>query len=128
MLPACLPLAALEQSDQTTLIAWVVLGAFAVIKAAESGFNIWRGMKKTPAAEEVFATKKELAEYARRTDSRLDAIDQEMTSGLRRLETTLSNEMGAVQRALGRLEGQINAASTSATAAALAAAKNTARS
>ena len=109
-----LPLSALDVSDQATLVFWVILGLLGLAKGVESVFNIYRSTRKTPGPDETYATKKELGEYMHRTDARLDGIDNELNGGLEKLRTTLSSEMSAVQRALGRLEGQIGQALISA--------------
>lgn len=88
------------------------MAIFALVKAGESVVTIWHRTRRQPGPDETFATKAELTSYMRRTDARLDGLDQELNSGLEKLRTTLANEMGGVQRALGRLEGQIDQAVT----------------
>jgi hypothetical protein len=102
-------LAAIEPADHGQLLLLILAGLFALVAALDRGFAIFHRFKKVPAPDEVFATKKELSDYRAATDHRLEAMESSFARGLRDLQHTLETELRAVNRSLGRLEGQIQA-------------------
>jgi hypothetical protein len=92
-------------SAQATLLLWAVIGLFALFKAVDSASAIWARFRKTPPADQIYASKSELAAL----EGRMVAMEGTVSKRLDGINSTLENELRSVNRALGRLEGQIAA-------------------
>lgn len=93
---------------------WVLIGA-GVIGTAAAAVSIWANLRRRPTHDEVFATKSELAAAEGRLEARykisLDEIGAQMRAVFSKLDkqsATFQEHAQEMERALGRIEGQLN--------------------
>lgn len=113
------PLLALSDADPATLLALIVAALMALGPVLHSYIRVYDWMKGKNIDVSDFVTHKHLAEVKAQRDQQLeqsighfnqttDAINQRLDEVFK-LVGTLQNEMPAIHRALGRLEGHDDA-------------------
>lgn len=106
------PIFALSESDQPTLVWWLILGAIALGPALHSWIKViefFKGKKFDPAS---YVTQAQLAAMKSERDTQIASTFGEIKGDLDRLEQTLNainRDLPAIHRALGRLEGHDDA-------------------
>jgi hypothetical protein len=106
MLPG--PLLSLSETDQPTLVWWIILGLIALGPALHSWIKViefFKGKKFDPAA---FVTHAQLAAVKSERDAQIASTIAEIRQDFDKLEkflTDIARDLPAIHRALGRLEG-----------------------
>ena len=105
-----LPLAIELPIDNSLLITTLVIGALVLlfgggIRMAADAVGVWDKLRRKPPAEEVFATKAELAEMEKRSGTRasdntgrIEAAERRMADKLSTLETRFDHEITDMER------------------------------
>lgn len=102
------PLLALSESDQPTLVWWLILGAIALGPALHSWIKViefFKGKKFDPAS---YVTQAQLAAMKTERDAQIAATFGEIKSDIDRIEkilTIMNQDMKSIDRVIGRLEG-----------------------
>lgn len=107
-------LAAFSLNDQALLVVLALTGLFFVVKLVDAATATWHRLRRTPPAEEVFATKPELNEVRQqvhkmegRIEARIQRGFHEQGDRIERLERTMSTFTEEMSRSLGRIEGKL---------------------
>lgn len=106
MLPG--PLLALSETDQPTLVWWIILGLIALGPALHSWIKVYDWMKGKSIDTSKFVTHEQLAAVKSERDAQIASTIAEIRADFAKLETTLKDvarDLPAIHRALGRLEG-----------------------
>ena len=106
MLPG--PLLSLSETDQPTLVWWIILGLIALGPALHSWIKVYDWMKGKGIDTSQFVTKTELAAVRAERDAQIASTIAEIRQDFDKLEkflTDIARDLPAIHRALGPLEG-----------------------
>ena len=103
---------ALSDSDQPTLIWWIILAIIAMGPALHSWIKVYEFAKGRTADLSQFVTRSELAAVKAERDTQIADTIKDIKSDFDKLEkfmTDIARDLPAIHRALGRLEGHDDA-------------------
>jgi sialic acid synthase SpsE len=98
--------AVIEPSDHAVLALLALVALGFVLAVAEKVVTIARSMRKTPPDHEVYATKGEMHDLENRISGEITSLRSSLGNRLDTIDKTLSAELRAINRSLGRLEGK----------------------
>lgn len=98
--------AVIDPSDHAVLALLALVALAFVLGVAEKVVTIARSMRKSPPDHEVYATKGEMHDLESRLSAEITSMRGAIGTRLDNIDKTLSAELRAINRALGRLEGK----------------------